>query len=117
MNIEEKLNISGTLSEADARRYKKRLEIMAMEQPEKALDAIISDPTPAALVQSFPSQDLYFLVNDIGVEDALPVLAVASSTQWGFFVDMEAWDRDRVDSDAMTRWFDLLLKADPKRCH
>ncbi|MCG8472429.1 MAG: DUF6178 family protein [Desulfobacterales bacterium] len=116
MNIEEKLNISGTLSKADARRYKKRLEIMAMEQPEKALDAILSDPTPAALVQSFPRQDLYFLVNDIGVEDALPVLSVASSAQWGYFIDIEVWDKDRVDPDALTRWFDLLLKADPKRC-
>ena len=115
MDLEKKIEFKGSLSPADAARYKSRLQIMAME-PEMALDAIISDPTPATLVQSFPHQDLYFLVNDIGVEDALPVLAVASSEQWEFFLDAEVWHRDLVDADALTRWFDLLLKADPNRC-
>ncbi|SCY50766.1 DUF6178 family protein [Desulfoluna spongiiphila] len=115
MNLEEKMELNGSLSPADAARYERRLKIMGME-PEKALDAIISDPTPAALVQSFPHQDLYFLVNDIGVEDALPVLAVASSEQWEYFVDVEVWQRDLLDVDGLTRWFDLLLKADPRRC-
>lgn len=115
MNLEEKMELNGSLSPADAARYERRLKIMGME-PEKALDAIISDPTPAALVQSFPHQDLYFLVNDIGAEDALPVLAVASSEQWEYFVDAEVWQRDLLDVDGLTRWFDLLLKADPKRC-
>lgn len=115
MNLEEKMELKGSLSPADAARYESRLKIMAME-PEQALDTIISDPTPATLVQSFPHQDLYFLVNDIGVEDALPVLAVASSEQWGFFLDAEVWQRDLLDADGLTRWFDLLLKADPKRC-
>lgn len=115
MNLEEKMEVNGDLSPADAARYERRLKIMAME-PEKALDAIISDPTPATLVQSFPHQDLYFLVNDIGAEDALPVLAVASSEQWEYFVDVEVWQRDVLDTDGLTRWFDLLLKADPRRC-
>ncbi|WP_300669209.1 DUF6178 family protein [Desulfoluna sp.] len=115
MNLEEKMELNGSLSPADAARYQRRLKIMGMES-EQALDAIISDPTPAALVQSFPHQDLYFLVNDIGVEDALPVLAVASSEQWEYFIDVEVWQRDLLDADGLTRWFDLLLKADPRRC-
>lgn len=115
MNLEKKMEMGGNLSPADAARYERRLKIMAMA-PEKALDAIISDPTPAALVQSFPHQDLYFLVNDIGVEDALPILAVASSVQWEYFIDVEVWQRDLLDPDHLTRWFDLLLKADPRRC-
>ena len=115
MNLEEKMEWKGSLSPAESARYQLRLKIMDME-PEQALDAIISDPTPATLVQSFPQQDLYFLVNDIGVEDALPVLAVASSEQWGFFLDAEVWNRDLLDADQLTRWFDLLLKADPLRC-
>ena len=115
MNLEEKMEWKGNLSPAEASRYQMRLKIMDME-PEQALDAIISDPTPAALVQSFPQQDLYFLVNDIGVEDALPILAIATSEQWGFFLDTEVWNRDLLDADQLTRWFDLLLKADPQRC-
>jgi len=36
-----------------------------MELPaEKALDRILDDPQPAALVHSFPEQDFYLLVNE-----------------------------------------------------
>lgn len=115
MNLEKKMEWKGSLSPANAARYALRLKIMEME-PEQALDVIISDPTPATLVQSFPHQDLYFLINDIGVEDALPIIAVASSDQWEFFLDAEVWNRDLLDADRLTRWFDLLLKADPQRC-
>ncbi len=115
MNLEKKMEWKGSLSPANAARYALRLKIMEMA-PEEALDVIISDPTPATLVQSFPHQDLYFLINDIGVEDALPLLSVASSEQWEFFLDAEVWTRDLLDADRLTRWFDLLLKADPHRC-
>jgi len=82
---------------------------------EEALDRILSAPEPAALVHSFPEQDLHLLVHDIGIVDALPILKLASNRQWEYFFDVEAWDRDRVDLDAVTRWANLFLSADPFR--
>ena len=40
---------------------------------EKAIDRILSAPEPAALVHSFPEQDLHLLIHDIGIVDALPI--------------------------------------------
>jgi hypothetical protein len=92
----------------------KRLGILALP-PEQALDRILSDPQPAALVHSFPDNDFYLLVHDIGPEEALPLLALASDRQWDHLVDLESWSRDRLENTSVTRWLNLLLEADPER--
>ncbi len=93
---------------------KKRSEILALA-PERAIERILSDPQPAALVHSFPESDLYLLVQEIGPEDALPLLALASDKQWDHIVDLESWAKDRIEVNGVTRWLALLMEADPKR--
>ncbi len=92
----------------------KRQELMVLE-PQEAMDRILKDPQPAALVHSFPEQDLYFLIHDIGPEDAGPLLSLASNRQWDHFMDLESWQKDRIYTPAVSRWLDLLLEADPSR--
>jgi len=91
-----------------------RQPLMALP-PEKALDAVLDSPHGTALVQSFPEGDLHLLVNEIGIEDALPLLAMASDEQWSYMLDMEAWDGDRISPAASISWIDHLLGADPER--
>ena len=92
----------------------RRSEILSLP-PEQALERILSDPQPAALVHSFPESDLYFLVHDIGPEDALPLLALASDKQWDHIVDLESWAKDRIEVNHLTRWMNLLMEANPQR--
>ena len=92
----------------------KRLQILALP-PQKAMDRILEDPQPAALVHSFPEQDFYFLIHDIGAGDSLPLLALASNRQWEHIVDLEVWRKDQIDIESVSRWLSLLLEADPKR--
>ncbi|MBW2438171.1 MAG: hypothetical protein JRF29_12885 [Deltaproteobacteria bacterium] len=92
----------------------KRRQIMELP-PEKALDRILKDRQPAALVHSFPEQDFYVLVNEIGPQDALPLLSLATNKQWGHIVDLETWQKDRIDINSVTRWMNLLMEADSQR--
>jgi len=92
----------------------KRLQILALP-PKKAMDRILEDPQSIALVHSFPEQDFYFLIHDIGVGDSLPLLALASNRQWEHIVDLEVWRKDQIDIESVSRWLSLLLEADPKR--
>ncbi len=94
-----------------ARQRKKILSLT----PEKALDAILDAPQSASLVPSFSEEDFYFLIHDIGVEDSHPLLSLASDKQWEYIVDMEVWEKDRVELESTTRWFDLLFRVDPNR--
>jgi len=92
----------------------KRRKILELP-PVEALDRILDDPQPAALVHTFPEQDFYLLINEIGPEDSLPLLSLATNKQWEHIVDLETWQKDRLDPKAVTRWLSLLLEADPKR--
>lgn len=93
---------------------RQRKEILSLS-PEKALDAILDSPQSAALVHSLSEEDFYFLIHDIGIEDALPLLRLASDKQWEYIVDLEVWEKDRMDLASVTTWFDLLFKIDPNR--
>ena len=92
----------------------KRLQILALP-PKKAMETILEDPQPVALVHSFPEQDFYFLIHDIGVGDSLPLLSLASNKQWEHIVDLELWRKDRIDVKSASRWLSLLLEADSER--
>ncbi len=80
-----------------------------------ALDKILEVPSPATLIQSFPDQDLYYLMHKIGIHDFTPVLALATSKQWEYILDVEVWDDDRLNTAMMTQVFSQLFKADPQR--
>jgi Family of unknown function (DUF6178) len=91
-----------------------RQTILALP-PEKALDAILNHSYPVTLVQSMAEEDLFMLVHSIGVDDSLELLSMASNQQWDYFLDMEIWVRDHLDTHALTEWLDRLLRADPDR--
>jgi hypothetical protein len=81
----------------------------------KALEVILESPTPVTLVQSLAQEDLFWLVQEIGPEDALPILSLASNDQWQYLLDLELWTRDRLQMGSVNRWLGLLLKADTER--
>ena len=83
--------------------------------PEEAMAAILNHPQPAALVHSFPEEDLHFLIHDIDPDEALPLIALASNRQWEYLLDMEVWHRDQLDYFQATTWLQLLLQADGDR--
>lgn len=94
--------------------YIKRKDILNLG-PEQALNRILEEKQPFPLVHSFPEDDFYFLIHDIGLDDSLELLSMASSRQWEFILDAETWQKDRLDLNALTQWFSRLMKADPER--
>lgn len=81
----------------------------------QALELILESPRPVTLVQSLAEEDLFWLVQEIGPEDALPILSLASNDQWQYLLDVELWTKDHLEIDSVNRWLGLLLKADPER--
>jgi len=83
--------------------------------PEEMLNSILNSTQSTALVHSFSEEDFYFLIHNIGIEDSHPLLYLASDKQWGYIIDLEAWEKDRIELASITRWFDLLFNVDPNR--
>jgi hypothetical protein len=94
--------------------HRERVQLLSLP-PEKALDRILEAPYPAALVHSMPEEDFYFLVHDIGLDDALPLLSLASDTQMEYILDVEGWHQDRIQMPTLTKWLELMMCAQPQR--
>ncbi|QTA83660.1 Uncharacterized protein dnl_60730 [Desulfonema limicola] len=109
-DIEQKQIIQNRLHEL----YLKRVEILSLS-PEDALNRILEQRQPFPLVHSFPEYDFYFLIHDIGLDDSLELLSMASGRQWEYILDAEIWQKDRIDLSAATQWMNLLMKSDPDR--
>ncbi|MBU1163139.1 MAG: hypothetical protein KKA75_03210 [Proteobacteria bacterium] len=93
---------------------RQRKEILSLPE-EKALDRILDSPQPAAIIHSFPEEDFYFLINDIGLEDSLQLLSLASDKQLEYILDIEVWEKDRIGINNVTKWLDLFFRSDPQR--
>ena len=105
---------AGSIQQVIAELGELRRTVLALPA-EKAMDTILNARQPAALVHSIPETDLFFLVQDIGPEDCLPLLALASNAQWDFMLDMATWKGDRIKNRSLTRWLNLRYLADPDR--
>lgn len=81
----------------------------------KILERILDASQPAALVHSISEEDLYFLVHDIGLNDSLELFSLASNKQWEYMIDLQVWEKDRLDIPSTTKWLGQLFKADPAR--
>jgi hypothetical protein len=66
-------------------------------------------------VRALSHVDLYWLIKKIGDDDALPLLKLASVEQWQFLLDIETWDRDRLDVEQATIWLGRFFQADAER--
>jgi hypothetical protein len=91
-----------------------RRQILMMP-PEKALDTILDHPRATALVHSMAEEDLFLLTHEIGAQDALELLGLASNRQWEYLLDLEIWNRDRISIHTLGYWMNLLSQADPER--
>ena len=94
---------------------KKQREQLLSLQPADILERLPETPRALEIVHSIPSQDLHILIRDMGAQDALPILSLASNQQWEYILDTEIWNKDRLDPVASTKWLHMLLAADPQR--
>ena len=79
------------------------------------LNRILDDDRPAALVRRLPEEDFYWIVKRIGEEDCLPALRLASEDQWEYLLDLEIWEKDRLEGRRLLSWLSRLGEADPVR--
>ena len=81
----------------------------------KVIDFILEQKDAAQIVRQMPFVDLYWLIKKIGEDDSIPILRLATEEQWQYILDMEVWNRDRLDIKKTSTWLRRFLEADPDR--
>ncbi|MDQ1335590.1 MAG: hypothetical protein QG552_2540 [Thermodesulfobacteriota bacterium] len=84
--------------------------------PEKVvLNSILEHPAPRQLIQRLPSEDFFWLIKRMDEEGTLQLLRLASVEQWQYVLDLELWQKDRLDMEETSLWLGRLQSADPGR--
>ncbi len=80
----------------------------------KILDKIMEWDNPRQLVRQIPAEDFFWLIQKMGEDECLPMLAMASDDQKQYLLDLVSWEKDRVDLEKTSTWLGRLVQADPE---
>lgn len=76
---------------------------------------ISEHPDAARIVPSLDPQQVYGLIRAAGIDDAMPLVELASTEQLQAFVDFDSWKRDEFKLVAFTEWMEIFLQANDAR--
>jgi len=85
------------VSRALARRGKTLLESNQLRQEVEALEPL----------------EAYFIVKELGIEEAMPILHAATGLQLQTFVDLDCWNGDRPDPVELDAWLAAFSEQGP----
>ena len=114
-NSRKPISLSEYRKNRDLRsRSSKALDLsrMAHMNSTQILNQILGLQNAKELVRTLSPQDYYWLVKKIGEDDCLPILEMGSSEQWHHVMDLEIWQRDRLDLQQASLWLKRLQLAD-----
>lgn len=72
--------------------------------PKRRADALLDEVDGRALVRSIPAEDVYSTIVEVGLADSTEIVQLATVEQFRTFVDLAAWQRDRLDPLEVLRW-------------
>jgi len=79
------------------------------------MDLLILSSQAVPVARLLPEEDIYFMVKEVGEEDALPVLAIISEKQLQYMFDMEWWRGDKFLPQRAMDWLLWVEKANDRQ--
>ncbi len=104
-----------TAEEFSALGLKAKIEYLHNLSGSSKLRMILSEPRPAALIRSLPSEDIYQILHDVGAENSLEIFQMARTEQIRFIFDWELWDQWTISIEKTVKWLELLFSAGEER--
>lgn len=74
-------------------------------------DLILAAPNAQRLVRSFAAESLFHTLKEVGLEDGVDLLALASGEQVCALVDLDCWKKDRLETDGLLDWLEAILEG------
>ncbi len=85
-----------------------------MVRGQEQLDLLILSRQTEQVVRLLPEEDIYYMIKEIGEEDAIPVLALLSTKQLQYVFDMEWWRGDKFVPQNALDWLRWVAKANDR---
>lgn len=76
-------------------------------------DKLIEAPNLREQVQALEPLEAYFIVKEVGLDSALPILRAATADQLQAFVDLDCWRGDQPDAIELDAWLSAFAADGP----
>lgn len=78
---------------------------------EKRQELILLSTKAQQLVQAMPTEELFWTIKAIGIQDCLELLRMARADQLQFMFDLDWWFKDKIVPEKIVAWLLLLFEA------
>ena len=78
-------------------------------------DVIMQSSEARRLIQALPSEEVFWMVKQRGIEDSLPLIARTSHEQFQYLVDLDCWKHDQLVPDACLAWYRILGRCNQSK--
>lgn len=75
---------------------------------------LLAAADPAAAMQELAPLEAYFITKELGVDEAMPLLAHATSEQLQTFVDLDCWEGDQPSPEDLDAWLAPFAAEGPE---
>jgi hypothetical protein len=82
---------------------------------QRRADVILSGPEPERAVRALPGDEFYYVVHELGLNDAGDILALARPEQIQAALDFALWERSELVPERVAEWLEALAEAPPER--
>jgi len=86
-----------------------RLELISCAQGGEKYRLLLEAADIETLVPRMAPQELYLLIREQGFEEVAELLPLVSSEQYELLLDLDCWDHDQLEGDAVFKWLQALL--------
>lgn len=74
-------------------------------------EALLEGADPEGTVRALPGDELYYIIHEIGLQDAADILALATPEQLQVALDFAVWERDQLDPARLGEWLEAIAAA------
>ena len=108
-----------TLSEREfqALTFAEKRNYLKTSPAKEKMDLILSDPDARRLTVALEPQEFFWLMKEVGEDDALGLLQLASADQCVFILDMELWEGWVFSEEKACHWLAYFMEGGEPRVH
>lgn len=104
-----RLSKAARVKELNALPVEERLAMIHSAQGKDKYNLLLDAADGRQLLQILPPQDLYLLIKELGREDSMDLVSMASVDQVTVCIDLDSWKGDHLDDDKSLEWFFAAL--------
>jgi hypothetical protein len=75
---------------------------------EDRLENILNSPDPKELVAQIPVSDLFLTVKELGIQESVDLISLASPEQTNHLLDLDLWEKDQLKKEKIVVWLEAL---------